>query len=89
VKIIPGNSGPLGSTFLLNLSGFPAGGRINETITNPAGVPKAALLTAGADGATSTTFQTTLSDQPGVGRYTFRFDSGTTSVTTTIDITRP
>jgi hypothetical protein len=24
-----------------------------------------------------------------VGRYTFRFDSGTTSVTATIDITRP
>jgi hypothetical protein len=35
------------------------------------------------------TFQTTLSDQPGVGRYTFRFDGGAASVTTMIEVTRP
>jgi hypothetical protein len=35
------------------------------------------------------TFQTTLSDQPGVGRYIFRFDGGGASVSTAIEVTRP
>jgi hypothetical protein len=87
VVSLPSNTGPIGSMFLLQLTGFPAG-RVSETITNPAGVPKVAFITAGADGATSVTFQTQLTDQPGIGKYTFRFDSGTVSVTTTITVTR-
>jgi hypothetical protein len=47
------------------------------------------FLTAGPDGSASATFQTALTDQPGVGRYTFRFDSGAISVTTAIEVTRP
>jgi hypothetical protein len=88
VTVLPASSGQLGSTWLLTLSGFPPG-RVVETITNPNGIPRSAFLTAGPDGSVSTTFQTTLSDQPGVGRYTFRFDSGPTSITTTIEVTRP
>ncbi|HEV2250897.1 MAG TPA: hypothetical protein VGT60_10380 [Candidatus Limnocylindria bacterium] len=89
VSILPASTGPLGSMWLLQLTGFPAGSRITETITNPAGVPKSAFVNAGADGSASVTFQTAVTDQPGVGRYTFRFDVGTVSVTTTIDVTRP
>jgi hypothetical protein len=88
VAVLPGNTGPLGSMWLLQLSGFPPG-RVTETITDPRGVPKSVYLTAGPDGSASATFQTALTDQPGVGRYTFRFDSGAISVTTAIEVTRP
>jgi hypothetical protein len=74
--------------WLLSLTGFPAG-RVTATITNPAGIPKSQFLTAGADGSASMTFQTTLTDQPGVGKYIFRFDGGGASVTTSIEVTRP
>jgi hypothetical protein len=75
--------------WLLQLTGFPPGGRITETVTDPRGIPKSALVNAGPDGSASMTFQTSMTDQPGVGRYTFRFDSGSTSVTTAIEVTRP
>jgi hypothetical protein len=88
VSILPSNSGPLGSTWLLSLTGFPPG-RVTETITNPNGIPKSQFVTAGPDGSASVTFQTALTDQPGVGRYFFRFDGGSSSVTTFIDVTRP
>jgi hypothetical protein len=89
VSILPATFGPLGSGFLLQLNGFGAGTKVTETVTNPLGVPKSALLTMNADGSGSATFQTSLNDQQGVGRYTFRFDAGTISVTTFIDVTRP
>ena len=86
VTILPASSGKLGSSFLLQLSGWPAG-RVTETMTNPAGIPKSAFLTIGQDGTSSVTFQTQTSDQ--IGRYIFRFDLGTVQVTTSIDITKP
>jgi hypothetical protein len=89
VSILPATFGPLGSGFLLQLNGFGAGTKVTETVTNPLGVPKSALLTMNADGSGSATFQTSLNDQQGVGRYTFRFDAGTISITTFIDVTRP
>lgn len=88
MSVLPSSTGPLGSTWLLSLTGFPAG-RVTATITNPAGIPKSQFLTAGADGSASMTFQTTLSDQPGIGKYIFRFDGGGASVTTSIEVTRP
>jgi hypothetical protein len=88
VSVLPGNTGTLGSTWLLSISGFAAG-RVVATITNPAGIPRSQFLTTGADGSASMTFQTTLSDQPGVGRYIFRFDGGGASVSTSIEVTRP
>ena len=88
VAVLPASSGPLGSTWLLTLSGFPPG-RVTQTITDPRGVPKSAFVTAGSDGSASVIFQTALTDQPGVGKFTFRFDSGSVSVTTVIEVTRP
>src|SRR4029077_13448841 len=85
VTILPASSGKLGSSFLLQLSGWPTG-RVTETMTNPAGIPRSAFLTVGQDGTSSVTFQTQTSDQ--IGRYIFRFDLGTLQVTTSIDITR-
>jgi hypothetical protein len=85
VTILPASSGKLGSSFLLQLGGWPAG-RVTETVTNPSGIPKSAFLTVGQDGTSSATFQTQTSDQ--IGRYIFRFDMGTLQVTTSIDITR-
>ena len=86
VEVLPANSGPVGSPFLLWLTGFPPG-RVVETITDPNGMPKSAFVTAGADGSASVTFQRTQSDQPGVGKYTLRFDSGPVSVSTVIEVT--
>jgi hypothetical protein len=88
VTVLPGPSGPLGSAWLFQLTGFPPG-RVNETITDPRGIPKNALLTVGPDGSASATFQTSVNDQPGAGRYQFRFESGSISLTTSIDVTRP
>jgi hypothetical protein len=72
----------------LQLSEFPAG-RVTATTTDPNGIPKSAFIAIGADGNGSLMFQTQLNDQPGIGRYTFRFDEGTLSLTTHIDVTRP
>lgn len=84
VTVLPASSGKLGSSFLLQLSGFPAG-KLTTTITNPNGIPKAQLGQIGADGTASVTFSTTLVDP--TGRYTFRFDAGPTSVTAAIQVT--
>ncbi|HSW94977.1 MAG TPA: hypothetical protein VLI88_02335 [Patescibacteria group bacterium] len=85
VSVLPSNTGTRGSSFTLNLSAWPAGGRVTETVTNPAGtVIKTATLTVGSTGTASTTFTTKPSDP--VGAYTFRFDLGTIHVSTAITL---
>ena len=68
----------------MQLAGFPPG-KLTTTITNPNGIPKAQLGQVGGDGTASVMFSTTLVDL--TGRYTFRFDAGSTSVTAAIQVT--
>src|SRR5437667_1695371 len=85
VSVLPSSTGALGSSFLLQLSGF-APGSFMTTITYPNGIPKSQLGQVGPDGRASVTFSTSTQDV--AGRYTFRFDAGPTSVTTTVQVTR-
>jgi outer membrane biosynthesis protein TonB len=84
VTVLPSTSGTRGSSFTLQLSGWPAG-RVTETVTNPAGaVIKTASITVATNGTASATFSTKTTDPAGV--YTLRFDMGTIHLSTSITV---
>jgi outer membrane biosynthesis protein TonB len=83
VTVLPSTSGTRGSSFTLQLSGWPAG-RVTETVTNPAGAVKTATITIGTNGTGSATFSTKSTDPVGV--YTLRFDMGTIHLSTSITV---
>jgi outer membrane biosynthesis protein TonB len=84
VAVLPSTSGTRGTTFTLQLTGWPAG-RVTETVTNPAGaVIRTATITVATNGTGSGTFTTKTSDP--VGAYTVRFDMGSTHLTTSITL---
>jgi outer membrane biosynthesis protein TonB len=84
VAVLPSTSGARGTTFTLQLTGWPAG-RVTETVTNPAGaVIRTTSITVGTNGTGSGTWSTKGSDP--VGTYTLRFDMGTIHLTTSITL---
>ena len=84
VTVLPSTSGTRGTTFTLQLSGWPAG-RVTETVTNPAGsVIRTTSITVGTNGTGSGTYSTRGSDP--VGAYTLRFDMGAIHLSTSITL---
>jgi len=84
VTVLPSTSGTRGTTFTLQLTGWPAG-RVTETITNPAGaVIRTTSITVATNGTGSGTFSSKGSDP--VGAYTLRFDMGTIHLSTSITL---